>query len=289
MRLLVSAASKLARTRAFQFAAIGGVLAAIAPQPKDDRAVVIDAARVFEALRAEEVRVGRPLTRQERDAAGRELVDEAVLAREAARLGLGTDDPIVRARLAEQMRASFVRSMPPPSLDPAELDAAIAREIERAPVRARLAVWFVSRDRAGAASAADGVARAVAEDRERARGLGDRPPIPDGAFWTEDSLARVCGPEPARAAFAARVGEATAAKASAWGHYVFLPLERRSATPDEVRSAAQDSLLREKASKDLAKIVERARRDYRIELRMPPGSPPLDIGADPAPPARGID
>ena len=68
---------------------------------------------IDERLRAEEARRGRPLAADEKLAVVRDAVDEEVLAREAIQLGLGTDDPIVRARLAERPSRPTSRSALP--------------------------------------------------------------------------------------------------------------------------------------------------------------------------------
>src|SRR5262245_13355705 len=89
----------LVRNRLVHFFAIGAVLFALAPREREDRDLTISAPRVDAALRGEQARLGRTLQREEKEGAIRALVDEEVLAREALRLGIGTEDPIVRARL----------------------------------------------------------------------------------------------------------------------------------------------------------------------------------------------
>jgi len=266
---------KLLRSRLLHFLAMGALLAALAPRQKDD-SIVIDAPRVTAAIEAEQARKGASLTPEEKEATIRALVDEEVLAREAQRVGIGTDDPVVRARSAERMRASYAATLPMPPVDDAEVTAETMRLVARAPERVRLAVWFVARDRADAARVADALADA---DGGPPKAI-DPPPIPDGAWWTEEALARVVGREAARGAFAAELRKTSRALASTWGYYVFVPLERRAADPAELRTEATANVVEKKKAAEVERLVARARKRYRIEV---PGA------AFVAPSAKGID
>jgi len=280
----------IAYSRLFHFVAAGALLAALAPRERDDRTVVIDAPRVDDALTAERARHGRVPTTEEKTEAVQTLVDEEVLAREAVRTGIGTSDPVVRARLAEQMRVSLARALPPPRVAANEIDLATAREIERAPERVRLAVWFVAKDRADAAREAEAIVRRVrAEGAAGARGRGEHPPIPDGALWTEEALARVAGAGVARAAMTAAIGEPTDALPSAWGFYVLVPLERRRAEPAEVRADALAAIVRARQAKELELSIRRVRRDYGVEVRSPAGEARFDIDAPTTPQSERVD
>jgi peptidyl-prolyl cis-trans isomerase C len=280
----------LAKSRLVHFVAAGLLLAAAAPKERDDRAVVVDARRVEDALRAEQARRGRPLSSAEKTAAVRDVVDEEILARDALRIGLGSEDAIVRARLADRMRASFAQALPAPRIAPDELDRAIAREIERSPERVRFDAWFVSKDRPDAASEAESIARAIrAEGPAKVRGRGGHSPLPDGTFWTEESLARVAGAVVARGAMEATVGKVTEPLSSAWGFYVLLPLERRRADPSEVRTEAHAALTREKQATAITQAIRRARRDYTVEVRSPSGEPRFDIDALPPAQVESVD
>jgi hypothetical protein len=248
-----------AKSRLVHFLAIGAVLAAFAPKERDARVVKIDPVRAEAAIHS---------GNGDEQAIVDGLVDEEVLAREAVRLGIGTDDPIVRARLAERMRSNLAAALPVPAIPEDELAAEIARRIAHAPERVRLAVWFVPKERADAQPAAEALARAVADGSARP---STQTPIPDHALWTEEALARVVGVEPARIAIATPAGKSTAALASAWGFYIFSTLDRRRAEPAEVRAEAALELTRQKQSAALAKLVDHVRHDYKIEV--PPRGP----------------
>lgn len=260
-----------AKSRLCHFLALGGVLALAAPRDPDEAraaTIVVEAGRINERLRAEEARRGRRLEAAEREGITREVIDEEVLAREATRAGLGEGDPIVRTRLAERMRAALAQALPAPRASEREIADAVDREIARAPERTRVALWFVPKERADAAREAESIATAIrAEGPDRARGRGERPPIPDNAFWTETELARLAGPVVAHAAFATAVGNPSEALPSAWGYYVLVPLERRPASADDVRADVERGLALAKQREDLDKLVARARANYTIDVR----------------------
>lgn len=225
------------RHRLVHFVLAGALLATAAPKERDARVITLDPARLDDALRAEQARTGRSLSASETERVKKELVDDEILAREALRLGVATEDPVVRARLAQEMRRRVGgdRGRTPGDSGP----------------RRRLAVWYAPTEREAAAIAQS--IRAVG--KERARGLGARPPIPDGAVWSEKDLASVAGTSASRAAFEGTLGEATGAIASAWGFYVFVTLEEVPAAPAPPRT--DDA--------EIERFTRRARADYRIE------------------------
>ena len=89
----VALLTSLARSRLVHFFGMGALLVWLAPaEPDDARRIVLDAARIDGVLRAETARLGRSLSSDERAEAIASAVDEEVLAREAARLGIVVDD-----------------------------------------------------------------------------------------------------------------------------------------------------------------------------------------------------
>ena len=255
--------------RLLHFVALGGLLFVLAPPERDDRAITIEADRVEAKLRSIRARLGRPISAEEQHAAVRELVDEEVLAREALRLGVGVADPIVRARLADQMRETLASTLPPVDVGEDEIARESARRAREASPRVRLEVHFFRKERPDAQSAAE-------RFRERRDG-DDRAPIPDGAWWTEDMLARVAGAGVARAAMTTPIGEPSAPTTSSWGIWVVVPLERRPASPEELRGEAIDLLSKQRRARSIEQLVERSRRDYRVDVR-PHAGEPLDRG-----------
>lgn len=280
----------IAKNRLVQFFAVGAVLALLAPKEPDGRVIMLGPPRIEEGLQGERLRRGRELTLAEKNAVVSDLVDEEVLAREAVRLGIGTEDPIVRSRLAERMNASYAKALPLPRLDEAEVDAAVSREIERSPERVRLAVWFVAKERTDATATAEKLVKAIAsEGIEATRGRGDKTPLPDNTLWTETTLARIVSMPTAHRAFEAEIGKPTEPLTSSWGYFVFVPLERRHATADEVRADAIAKLVSEKQAAEVKRLVRRARRDYTIELKSPDGEPRFDLDAVPPPSSGHVD
>ena len=278
----------LLRSRLVQFVAVGGVLALAAPKAPDGRLIALGPPRIEAGLQEERLRRGRELSLAEKNAVVNDLVDEEVLAREAVRLGIGTEDPVVRSRLAERMTASYAKALPPPRLDEAEVNVAIAHAVERAPDRVRLAVWFIAKERADASSAAETLRKTIAtEGPEHAH--GDRSALPDNTLWTEETLAKVAGAAVAKRALEAEVGKPTEPLPSAWGYYVFVPLEHRHATADEVRADAIAKLASERQAVEVKRLVRRARRDYSVELKSPDGEPRFDLDAVPPPSAGRVD
>ncbi|MBX3211584.1 MAG: hypothetical protein KF850_06085 [Labilithrix sp.] len=266
---LARALRQLGRSRLVHFVVLGAVLFAVAPAEQEPRELTIDASRVALALRSEEARTGRALERAEKEAAIAALVDEEILTREALRLGVGAGDPIVRARLSEAMRDALVRTLPEIDIADEEVAAEIARRLERAPERVRLGVR--SFRRAPAVATGDAV-RAT----PRAQGdEGDRPPIPDGAWWTEDALARAVGRAVADAAMRTEIGRPSEPTVSAWGTWIVVPLERRLPAAREVRAEAYAALRARKQADALARLIERRRREYQIDVRSPEGEAPL--------------
>jgi hypothetical protein len=131
---------RLLREPMVHFVAAGAVLfaihAALAPDVPaatrgDDeaRTIVVSRAFVDELARAEARRTGRTPGEAERAALIDRWLEEELLVREAAALGLGRGDPIVRRRLVQKME--FL-------LD----DAGVARE----PTDEELAAWMAARE-----------------------------------------------------------------------------------------------------------------------------------------------
>jgi hypothetical protein len=237
--VVLELAKQFGKHRLVHFLAVGGLIAALAPRSPSPNVIAISEARIFEAERAAEATSRQALTPSEKAAVVQSLVDDEVLAREAQRTGVGTDDAVVRARLAAAMRASVARSTP----------VAVAP----AP-RLRVAVWFAQTE-----AAAEVIAKSIRDHGiESTRAQGDRPPIPDGAVWTASDLAQAAGAPAAEAAFSTELGKPTSAIASAWGFYVLVPLERLAPIPTATPN-----------NDDVDRWLRRARRDY--EIKLPPG------------------
>ena len=282
----------LGRSRLLQFFAIGLVGWALAPKVRSEREVVVESSVVLDALRLEQARVARPLTPDEKQRIMSELVRDEVLFREGLRLGLGTDDAVVRARIADRMRAHLEAATIAP-VTPEEVRDEASRQIEHLPLRLRLAVAFVSKERPNAAGDADALARALAVAPETpAPHGGDRVPIASVPWWSEEELARAAGASVARAALATPVGSWSTPVASAWGFYLVRPLERRPPSAAEAMDAAAAEVRRRKRADAVLRAVSRASADYDVSVRSPSGEPAYDpraTGALLSPRRDGVD
>jgi hypothetical protein len=145
------------------------------------------------------------------------------------------------------------------------------------PLRLRLAIAFVSKERPNAAGDADILARALAAGPETPAPYGgDRPPIAATPWWSEEELARATGASVARAALATPVGAWSAPIASAWGFYLVRPLERRAPSAAEAASVAASEVRRKKRAAAVSRAVARITADYDVSVRSPAGEPAFD-------------
>jgi len=109
-------------------------------------------------LEAEELRrSGRPLARTDLEGAIARYVRDEALYREAVRLGLDADDPIVRRRLVQKIEFLLEGAAVLPVPDDATLATFLEENADRyrVPPRVSFTHVFFSRDRRGEASAAD--------------------------------------------------------------------------------------------------------------------------------------
>jgi len=270
--------------------------------------VVITAERVEELRADWRARMGRPPGEAELAAALRVEIDDELLIREARRRGVHRNDPIVvrrllrnmqflegaegrsaeeqladayalgmdrsdlvvRRRLVQKMQLDVFASVRSPEPTEVELRDYMKRHVERftQPARVRLSHVFLSRDRRGAALAADAdslLARLIREniDVEEARKLGDPFLFSSSlAPRSERELAKVFGPGFAERVSRLRVGDWTGPVSSAYGTHLVLVHERTPAAPvslDVVRREVREAVLGERG--------EGALREYLAELR----------------------
>jgi peptidyl-prolyl cis-trans isomerase C len=120
----------LARNRLVQFAALGGLIFALAPRPRSTRDIDVRSERIA-ALAAVEAsrRAGPPRAQDEVE---EQQLEDEILYREALRLGLDRNDGIVRARLVQKslfLAEEIAGASRPPT--EAELRAFFERNKER--------------------------------------------------------------------------------------------------------------------------------------------------------------
>ena len=115
----------------------------------EERVVTVTGEQV-DALRARwDAQWGRPPTDRELQGLLDEAVREEILYREALRLGLDRDDPIVRRRLAEKMTFMLEDNAQPPAPGAREVEAYFAAHAERyrEPQRTTFRHVYLSGDR----------------------------------------------------------------------------------------------------------------------------------------------
>ncbi|MDB4938269.1 MAG: hypothetical protein JWP87_5241 [Labilithrix sp.] len=273
---LVRRALVVGKSRLLHFFAVGLVVWCLMPARRSEREVVVESPVVADALRAERARVARRLTDEETQRVMAELVADEVLLREGLRLGVGVDDPVVRGRIADRMRGHLAAASPAEVTADEARDEA-AKQAARMPVRIRLALAFVSKERARAAGDADALARALATAPDAPAPYGgDRVPIDAVEWWREEDLARAAGPSVARAAAFGPIGGWSAPIASAWGFFLVRPLERRDASPSEAMESAIATVRARKLADSVARAVGRVSNDYDVTVHSPPGEPAFD-------------
>ncbi|MCB9742689.1 MAG: peptidyl-prolyl cis-trans isomerase [Alphaproteobacteria bacterium] len=102
-----------------------GLQWAFTPDPEDPGVIVVDRAALAQAWT--EAR-GRPPAQDELDAAVADWVQTEMLVREARRLGVDAQDPVIRARLASQMATLTQATATPPEPSEAQLRALYAEQ-----------------------------------------------------------------------------------------------------------------------------------------------------------------
>ena len=163
------------------------------------------------------------------------------------------------------------------TVTPDEAREEAQREVDRLPLRLRLSVAFVSKDRPNAAGDADALARSLAAAPETPAPYGgDRAPIASAPWWSEEDLARATGASVARAALGTPIGSWSSPVASSWGFYLVRPLERRAPTAAEAMSAAMAEIRRRKGADAVSRAVSRVTTDYDVSVRSPAGEPAFD-------------
>ncbi len=256
----MSAARAIARSRLVHFLVVGGVLWALAPAEKD-ATVHVRRDAVTKAVAEAQARTGRPLAPEEEKRVVAEFVAERVLAAEGRRLGLAEDDDLVRARVAEKMRAALESTAPEVPVTEDEIRTEAAALAAEAASRIELDLAFVSKERG---AAAESLARALTTgDPNAAR---DKAPVPAHATWTEAELARTVGANVALFVRTAPEGTWSPPLATTWGFYVARVVARRPATSEEMRAEARLAVQRKKRAAAVATMVERAARKYRFEV-----------------------
>lgn len=222
-----------------------------------------------EVLRAQRARLGRAPTEAELEGAIARAVESEALVREARRLGLAEEDPIVRRRLAQKMEliAEDLAALEPPSDEALQEHLSSHPERYRRPERRTVRHVFVE----GGEAEAQQILRQL-QGGAAPEGLG-RPFAAGRVFRarTEAALGRILGADVARAAFVADEGAWTGPARSVYGwHLLRIESVAPGGSPplEEVRAEVERDL--ERARRAAARDDVRARAVERFEVEVGP-------------------
>ena len=223
----------------------------------------------------EEQRQGRELTIEETEQALRAWENETLLVRDARRLGLATDDPIIRRRMAEKMRYLIedAATVSPPTDE--ALMAYLDRHQERFTLPAQVAIdqRFFSRELRGAGMDSDAQAglrllRSGQPERGDTHPLGESLPL-----QTEQALSRRLGAVFARRALDAPVGTWSGPIASSTGLHLIRVNVHQAARPaslDERRAQIEASWRVDQREQRLRRQLDALRKRRGLPARRSP-------------------
>jgi peptidyl-prolyl cis-trans isomerase C len=258
-------ASRVVRSPLVHFVVLGGLLFVLAPRRDDPRRVEVPGAAFAAFERAQAARDGvQTLTADRaREVDGRAIEDE-VLYREALRLGLDRDDPIIRQRLIQKLLL-LVEDMGGASRAPtdAELRAYFEKDPARFALAPRVRFVHVFAGRREALPAAEGLAASGVP------AAGEAFPFPRDVRGSKDELVRTYGDGFAAAAFTLAPGAWSAPVASSFGWHRLRIDEReagRIPSFDEARSAIGFDYALDARADAIGAYLSKTVRDYRIDV-----------------------
>lgn len=275
---------RLLRSRIFQFTAAGTALFLLAPSaPRPDR-IALSTETLTMLAEAEARRRGAAgLTPALLAEVRQRTLEDEILYREALRLGLDRNDPVVRQRLIQKVLLIAEERGFQPEPTEAALQAHLDAHRARFP-GSEVLRWVHTFSRTREAAAALPV---EAHDGERPPPLGDGFALSRAVGWSRpEAIEREYGGDFARAVAATEPGRWSGPIASRFGwHRVFVQ-ERRSGGPPalaEVRQQVLFDLLASSRRKAHAAFLTEAFSRYRIALdgetlslaavRQPPAEP----------------
>ncbi len=253
-----------------QFFLLGGALFLVYRQvqpPTDDPRRIHISAGLVEGLRQDQLRrLGALPSADDEAALVQRYVDDEILQREAAALGLGRGDIIIRRRLIQKMEFVLENSDPPGEPTDEDLRQVLRAHPERyaLPPRTSLQHIFVSKDRHPSDGAEEASRlRVDIEHGTEPRILGE--PFLQGLdlpMRSDTELTNLFGPEFVTAVHAMRLGVWSQPIASRFGWHLVLVRERGGAVAPPLDS------IRVRVTEDWrADQRERARLDGLAELR----------------------
>jgi hypothetical protein len=259
----------VAKSRFLHFLVLGGAIFALAPKSEEPRRIELrsQAFATLDAAEAKRRSLASIDSDKEREVRARAIEDE-VLYREAVRLGLDRDDPIVRQRLAQKLLL-LEEDLGGASQAPTDVELRAFFEQDRArwrrPARTRFVHVFATRrdslpdDRALAPWAESGVPRA-----------GEPFPYARDITGTREDLARVYGPEFADAVSARAIGGAFSEPVqSSFGWHRVRVVERepgRLPTFEEARAEIALDYMLARRERIVGAYMKKTVGEYRITV-----------------------
>jgi hypothetical protein len=231
---------RLAKNRLFVFAILGGGLYALTEARAERRVVEVDPAVLASLRDAQAKKAGvRELEAESRREVDARAIEDEILYREALRMGLDRDDPVIRQRLVQKLLL-LVEDMGGASRDPSreELEAYFHKSPERwrRPPRYHVVHVFASH----AESLPPAVALAGATEPPT---LGEPFPYPRACRSSRDELARIFGPSFAAAIVALPTGAVSEPIRSSFGWHRARLVERSDGAPATFEEVEKDVLL----------------------------------------------
>ena len=249
----------------------------------ESRSILVTRNQVVRLATLWSAQIGRLPTAAELDSLVEDHIREEVLVREAMRMGLDSDDTIVRRRLAQKMSFLIEDTVVVDQVSEAELAAFFEENAERygAAQRFTLRHVYVSPDRRGSDEEAARVAADIlAQLREEAPGTG-----PENTLWrrlgdpfmlrreygrrTAADLAELFGGAFVDALADLPVGEWAGPVESAYGYHVVrlsLRTEAKPAVFEDVRRRVLEDAQRDARDAANREAHENLRNRYEIEI-----------------------
>jgi hypothetical protein len=227
----------------------------------------------------------RPPTEPELEGLVADYVREEVLVREAVRLGLDQDDPVVRRRLRTRMDVFVDDTAPVAPPNDAQLQAYVDTHPDAFRLDARVSFTQVYLSPARHGAGIEEAARRLKGELERARpetdvgALGDRSML-DSQFdaASERDVTRIFGDAFAKALADAPLDQWSGPVRSGYGVHIVKVHERipgRPARLEEVREAAQREWLSEETARARESAYQALLRQAKVNIE--PGT--LETGA----------
>jgi len=256
---------RVVRSPLLHFAVIGGALFALAPRREDPRQVELSSSALAAYKEAQAARDRVPVLPASRAAeVEARAIEDEVLYREALRLGLEKDDPIIRQRLIQKLLL-LVEDMGGASQPPtdAELRAFFEKDPSRYALPTRVTLAHVFASRPSALPAAEQLEPGVPA------AAGEPFPWPRQLTASRDELTQKFGDGFARAVFALQPGAWSEPLQSSFGwHRVWVSRREAPRLPafEEVRGSLALDYALDRRTQVVGEYLRRTVRDYRINV-----------------------